>query len=248
MPMMRLTIIMVSRSSYAPLFREVWGPSSLDFKKDVAGTYERIARSIAAYERSAEVNPFTSKYDYYLKGQATLTEQEARGLALFEGKAMCSACHISEPGLGGEPPLFTDFSYDNLGVPKNPLNPFYAATPNFNPDGADWIDPGPGGFLKGAGFPEEVYMAEWGKHKVPTLRNVDQRPYPEFVKAFGHNGFFKSLEEITHFYNTRDIEPWPAPEVSDNINTDELGNLGLTPQEEADIVAFMKTLTDGYVP
>ena len=74
------------------------------------------------------------------------------------------------------------------------------------------------------------------------------RPYPEFVKAFGHNGYFKSLEEITHFYNTRDVEPWPAPEYADTINTDELGNLGLTPDEEAAIVAFMKTLTDGYVP
>ena len=182
-PMMRLVIISVSKSSYAPLFKQVWGAGSLDFKKDVAGTYERIARSIAAYERSAEVNPFTSKYDYVLKGQAVLTPQEANGLALFEGKAMCSACHISAPGPAGQPPLFTDFSYDNLGVPKNPLNPFYSATPNFNPDGAAWIDPGLGGFLKSIGQPEEVYMAEWGKHKVPTLRNVDKRPSPELRQS-----------------------------------------------------------------
>ena len=68
------------------------------------------------------------------------------------------------------------------------------------------------------------------------------------VKAFGHNGFIKSLEEFVHFYNTRDVEPWPAPEIPLNINTSELGNLGLTSQEEADLVAFMKTLTDGYQP
>lgn len=247
-PNMRLVIIAVSKSAYAPLFEQVWGPGSLDFKKDVYGTYVRIARSISAYEKSREVNPFSSKYDYFLKGQATLTAQEAWGLELFQGKAMCSACHISEPGPSGEPPLFTDFSYDNLGIPRNPLNPFYSATRNFNPDGSNWIDPGLGGFLKSAGYPEEVYMAEWGKHKVPTLRNVDKRPYPEFVKAFGHNGFFKSLEEITHFYNTRDVEMWPPPEVPENVNTDELGNLGLTPEEEAAIVAFMKTLTDGYEP
>jgi cytochrome c peroxidase len=245
---MRLVIIRVANSSYAPLFEQVWGPGSLDFKKDVAGTYVLIARSIAAYERSGEVNPFTSKYDYYLKGQATLTPQEADGLALFEGKAMCSACHISEEGPNGEPPLFTDFSYDNLGVPKNPLNPFYSATRNFNPAGAAWIDPGLGGFLQGAGYPEAAYMAEWGKQKVPTLRNVAKVPYPGFVKAYGHNGFFKSLEEITHFYNTRDVEPWPAPEVPVNVNTDELGNLGLTPAEEAALVEFMKTLSDGYTP
>jgi cytochrome c peroxidase len=249
-PQMRLVVSRVAKSSYAALFEQVWGPGSLDFKKDVYGSYERIARSIAAYERSSEVNPYTSKYDYYLKGQATLTEQEARGLALFEGKAMCSACHISQPGPAGKPPLFTDFTYDNIGMPKNPMNPFYAAPPSVNPDGANWVDPGLGGFLMRAGYPENVYLAEWGKHKVPTLRNVDQRPYPDFVKAFGHNGYFKSLEDIVRFYNTRDVPGagWPPPEVTMNVNTDELGNLGLTAAEEADLVAFMKTLTDGYTP
>jgi cytochrome c peroxidase len=116
----------------------------------------------------------------------------------------------------------------------------------WNPDGFQWIDPGLGGFLKGAGYDEDVYAAEWGKHKVPSLRNVDLRPYDGFVKAFGHNGYFKSLEEITHFYNTRDVEAWPAPEVPETVNMDELGNLGLTLDEEAAIVAFMKTLSDGY--
>ena len=63
---------------------------------------------------------------------------------------------------------------------------------------------------------------------------------------FGHNGYFATLEEITHFYNTRDVETagWPAPEVALNVNTDELGDLGLSPEEEAAIVAFMRTLTD----
>jgi cytochrome c peroxidase len=248
MPSAKQVIRRVQKSSYASLFVSVWGPGSLDDKKDVAGTYERIGRSIAAYERSAEVNPCTSKYDYYLKGEASLTPIEAEGLALFEGKGMCSACHISQPGPGGEPPLFTDFTYDNLGIPKNPMNPFYTAPKSINPDGVNWVDPGLGGFLAAAGQPGEVWMAEVGKHKVPTLRNVDRRPYPMFVKAFGHNGYFKSLEEITHFYNTRDVEPWPPPEVPETINTDELGNLGLTPAEEAAIVAFMKTLTDGYMP
>jgi cytochrome c peroxidase len=244
-PIARLVLIRVANSDYAGLFEEVWGPGSLDFKKDVAGTYERIGRSIAAYERSAEVNPFSSKYDYYLAGEAELTDQEAWGLELFEGKAMCSACHVSEPGPSGEPPLFTDFSYDNLGIPKNPMNPFYSMPRKWNPQGWDWVDPGLGGFLMSAG---EIYEPEIGKHKVPTLRNVDKRPYPEFVKAYGHNGYFKSLEEITHFYNTRDVETWPPSEVPENVNTDELGDLGLTAEEEAAIVAFMKTLTDGYVP
>jgi cytochrome c peroxidase len=244
LPNARVLCVNASKAAYAPLFEQVWGAGSLDCVKDVEGVYEKIARSISAYERSSEVNPFTSKYDYYLAGQVELSEQEAWGLELFNGKGMCSACHLSE----GEKPLFTDFTYDNLGIPRNPANPFYTMPASINPDGMAWTDWGLGGFLQSAGYPEDVYMPELGKHKVPTLRNVDLRPYPELVKAFGHNGFFKSLEEITHFYNTRDVEDWPAPEVPGTINTDELGNLGLTPDEEAAIVAFMKTLSDGYVP
>jgi cytochrome c peroxidase len=247
-PNAKIVCIKVRDSAYAGLFEEVWGPGSLDCVKDVEGTYERIARSIAAYERSEEVNPYTSKYDYYLAGEEELTDQEASGLELFEGEAMCSACHISEPGPDGELPLFTDFTYDNLGIPKNPMNPFYYMPRKWNPDGEDWVDYGLGAFLKNAGYVSETYEPELGKHKVPTLRNVDMRPYEGFVKAYGHNGYFKSLEEIVHFYNTRDVEDWPEPEVPMNVNTDELGNLGLTAEEEAAIVAFMKTLTDGYTP
>jgi cytochrome c peroxidase len=238
----------VSKASYAGLFKQVWGQKSLDCTKDVMGVYEKIARSISAYEHSDEVNPFTSKYDYYLKGQASLTAEEAWGLELFNGAGKCSACHLSDLGSNGEPPLFTDFTYDNLGIPPNPANPFYTMPNRINPLGKAWVDWGLGGFLKSAGYAADVYMPEMGKHKVPTLRNVDLRPYPEFVKAYGHNGYFKSLEEIVHFYNTRDVVFWPAPEVPETINTEELGDLGLTAQEEAAIVAFMKTLSDGYYP
>ncbi len=238
----------VSRSSYANLFEEVWGPGSLDCRNDPAGTYDRIGLSISAYEQSSEVNPFTSKYDYFLAGMVELTDQETLGLELFEreDKGNCAACHPSQPGPGGEPPLFTDFTYDNLGVPKNPANPFYDAPRRWNPAGSEWVDLGLGAFLAGT---EHADMAEenFGKQKVPTLRNVDLRPSEGFVKAYGHNGFFKSLEEIVHFYSTRDVEPWPLPEVPENVNTDELGDLGLTLDEEAAIVVFLKTLSDGYV-
>lgn len=247
-PGMRQVVRKVYQSDYADLFEQVWGDGSLDPVKDVYGSYERIARSIAAYERSPEVNPFTSKYDSYLAGQATLTDEELLGLDLFNNKAMCAACHISDPGPNGEPPLFTDFTYDNLGVPRNPENPFYHMPRKWNPDGPAWIDYGLGGFLASAGYPMEVYMPELGKQKVPTLRNVDLRPYPEFVKSYTHNGAFTNLLELVHFYNTRDVEDWPEPEVAMNVNTDELGDLGLTPDEEAALVAFMKTLSDGYQP
>jgi cytochrome c peroxidase len=94
---------------------------------------------------------------------------------------------------------------------------------------------------------------------VPTLRNVDMRPRQDFVKAYMHNGYFKSLKEVVHFYNTRDVLPrcelgspgekiscWPAPEDPTNVNHRQLGNLGLTGEEEAALVAFLRTLADGY--
>ena len=226
--------------------------------------YDSIGLTVAAYEGSAEVNAFTSKYDYYLAGQAALTREERMGLALFKGKGKCANCHIIDPGPDGEPPLLTDFTFDNLGVPKNPDNPFYTQDPVFNPDGADWVDLGLGGFL--ATRPDYADYADdnEGKQKVPTLRNVDKRPYPGFVKSYAHNGYFKSLKEIVHFYNTRDVLPecdidrargqiekvdcWPEPEVDENVNDSELGDLRLSDSQEDAIVAFMKTLSDGYVP
>jgi cytochrome c peroxidase len=241
-----IVLIRVATSDYASLYEEVFG-EPVNFVDDVEGSYERIARAIAAYERSSEVNPFSSKFDAFLRGEAELTDQEMLGYTLFEGDALCSQCHISEPGPNGEPPLFTDFTYDNVGAPRNPENPFYDARRKFNPDGDAWIDPGLGGFLYATMYADMAYD-NLGKHKVPTVRNVDLRPYPDFPKAYMHNGVFKTLEEVVHFYNTRDVEMWPPAEVPINVNTDELGDLGLTPEEEAALVAFMKTLSDGYMP
>jgi cytochrome c peroxidase len=255
MPGAKQVCLAVKRTSYSALFEQVWGPGSLDCVKDVNGTYERIARSIAEYERSDEVNPYTSKFDSYLRGETDLTEQELLGLTLFESeKAHCSNCHTSAVGEDGSPPVFTAFDSYNLGVPRNPDNPFYTMPRKWNPAGADFVDYGLGGFLRSAGFSPEVYEPELSRFRIPTLRNVDLRPHEDFVKAYGHNGYFKSLEEIVHFYNTRDVpgagwngEPWPAPEVALNVNRKELGNLGLTAEEEAAIVAFLRTLSDGWV-
>lgn len=82
----------------------------------------------------------------------------------------------------------------------------------------------------------------------PPSATSTSGPSPDSVKAYGHNGYFKSLEEVVHFYNTRDVEMWPPPEVDINVNVDEVGDLNLTADEEAAIVAFMRTLTDGYHP
>jgi len=235
-------------AAYPVSFEEVWGEGACD---NYAEAYDQVALSIAAYEASDEVNAFSSKLDLTYLGRVKLNKEEQRGWALFRGKGMCHRCHISN----GKEALFTDYTFDNLGIPKNPENPVYNVDPAF-------VDPGLGGFLEKTSYPEEVYLTEWGKHKVPTLRNDDLRPDEGFVKAFAHNGYFKSLDGIVHFYNTRDVKDtcpgdyteaealaancWPAPEVAENVNRDELGDLGLSPQEEADIVAFLMALSDGY--
>jgi hypothetical protein len=77
--------------------------------------------------------------------------------------------------------------------------------PVWNPDGAGWVDLGLGGYMKSAGYVEGVYGPELGKFKIPSLRNVDLRPSADFVKAYGHNGYFKSLEEIILFYAWRGL-------------------------------------------
>ncbi len=257
--------LVVRDSDYAGLFEQVWGPGSLDWEKDIDGTYERIARSIAAFERSAEVNPYNSKFDdFWRKTRAKgldvesidennwksftdlgLEDEEVKGLMLFNTKGLCAECHVMTP-VNGKPPVFTDFTYDNLGIPKNPENPFYHMEKKWNPDGKDWMDKGLGGFLEGTEKYKKYAATNYGKHKVPTLRNVDFRPTEGFVKAYMHNGVFTTLKEVVSFYNTRDKAGagWGPPEVTANVNTEELGDLGLTSEEEDAIVLFMKTLSD----
>jgi cytochrome c peroxidase len=236
-------------------------------------TFDQMAQSIANYEVSAEVTSFTSKYDAVQAGKAKFTPSEQLGYDLFRGKAQCNFCH--RDGGPGEDPLFTDFTASNIGTPANPRLPYYAEQqPDgrgyvANAAGAAYVDPGVAGFLAGRDLlshPSSV-DARWrgleagtaGRFQVPTLRNVDKRPYPEFVKDYGHNGYFRGLKEIVHFYNTRDVLPrcpagdpgegtacWPAPESTTNMNKSHVGRLGLADAEEDAIVSFMRTLSDGY--
>jgi cytochrome c peroxidase len=261
----------VATAAYRPLYRKVWGntictihfPVNTDalcaanqvVELDAADRakvnleYDNIARAIAAWEASDEVSAYTSKFDAWRAGTAMLSAEEERGWALFNGKGKCAHCHVPD----GHRPAFTDFTYDNLGIPKNPANPVYATDPGF-------VDTGLGGFLMSR--PDlGPYEPELGKFKVPTLRNVDRRPAGGGVKAYMHNGVFKSLREVVHFYNTRDVLPgcettlsprvgvncWPAPELTRNLNVSEVGNLGLSAVEENALVAFLTTLSDGYI-
>jgi cytochrome c peroxidase len=242
----------------------------------VGTTFDQMAQSIAGYEASAEVTSFTSKFDAVLAGKAQFTPREQTGYDLFRGKAKCNECH--RDGGPGEDPLFTDFTASNIGTPANPGLPYYAENrPDTwgyvaNPQGSSFVDGGVGSFLsKGHQLSNPSAVDQrWVKLvpdneariRVPTLRNVDKRPNPAFVKAYGHNGYFTSLKAIVHFYNTRDVLPrcqqpgdpgegttcWPAPESTANMNTSKMGRLGLSDAEEDAIVSFMQTLTDGFMP
>lgn len=235
----------VRNSDYAEMFDSVFGEQAL---ADVDQAYQRIAEAIAEFERSPVFNRFSSKYDFYLFGKAKLSLSERRGLKVFENKGECAACHPNRPQ-NGKPPLFTDFSYDNLGVPKNPENPFYAMPAEFNPNGELFVDIGLGNAVKKS--------LQNGKFKVPTLRNI------AVTAPYMHNGYFKTLEGAIELYSSRDTrktcrEPqtgetealrqkcWPQAEADMNVNHAELGSLNLNQREIKDLAAFLKTLTDGY--
>ena len=221
----------LQNASYYAMFNKVYG----NFK-DNNTAINNMADAIAAYERSPDLNAFTSKFDYYLKGQATLSTQELRGLQLFNdtARAKCGNCHLTTPDEASGKVLFTDFTYNNDGVPKNPFNPFYVIPTVNNPLGINYVDYGLGSILND--------HSHDGEFRVPSLRNI------ALSAPYFHNGVYGTLEEVVHFYNVRDVggSGIAKPEVAANIDTEETGNQHLTAQEEADIVTFMKTLTDGY--
>ena len=272
----------VCAGSYASLFRRV-SPGTCELpslpelacregqavsiapeaRPPIASGFDMIARAVDKFEESDEVSAYSSKFDAVQAGKAELSNLELEGLAIFIGKGKCANCHPAAAGPDGSKAPFTDFTYDNLGVPRNPANPWYQQRANAL--GRIWVDQGLGGFLQNE--PEWRAYAEqnMGRMKVPTLRNVDKRPHPAFVKSYMHNGYFTSLEAVVSFYNTRDVKPrcpdaftpeaeamargcWPEPELPQTVNRAELGNLELTADEERALVAFMKTLSDGFAP
>ena len=239
---------------YAGEFRQVYGA---DIFGDPNAAFQALLFSLQQYQLlDPDFRPFDSKYDYFLRGQAQLAAAELRGLALFNNpeKGNCAACHPSHRGASGEPPMFTDFTYDNLGVPRNdeiPANadPAYYDLGLCGPDRTDLAD----------------QRDLCGAFKVPTLRNVATR------HVFFHNGRFHTLHDALQFYVQRDTNPerfYPVasdgsvlkfddlpPEDRRNVNTEEVpydrhpGEAPrLTDAELDDLEAFLNTLTDGYDP
>lgn len=220
-------------SSSQTEFTAVYGSDSLSKacsatpqQADIDTTFARLGRALAALQSTEAFQPFSSKYDAYLNGRASLSDQEIRGLSAFvrADKGNCAACHVINRDNPAKQPLFTDFTYDNIGLPSvtgDAIDPGLFATTKVNADPT----------LK-------------GKFRVPTLRNV------EVTAPYMHNGVFGDLKTAVEFYNSRDTDPrWAAMGATDypeTVNKTELGNLKLNADEIDAIVAFLKTLTDGY--
>ena len=243
----------LKQTAYAEQFRAQFGAAILD---DAEQAFNRMTLALQAFQlEDPSFHPFDSKYDLFLAGKVKLADAEMRGLALFNNpsKGNCIACHSSARGADGSPPLFTDFTFDNLGLPRNAklkatADPAYYDLGLCGPDRTDLA----------AGHPELC-----GAFKVPTLRNVATR------KTFFHNGAFGNLTDVVGFYVRRDTNPeeWyptgadgvvqkfndlPA-QYRGNVNTTEVPYNrkpgmapALSPAEIDDVVKFLGTLTDGY--
>ena len=207
------------------LFQEVFGTNVFQNSSD-AEIYDLMARAIAIYEASAEINPFSSKFDASTNATPatnlyTFTAAEEDGRQLFFGAP--NACSVIPrprwtPFRRSRKETFTMYCYANIGVPKNPANPYYAQTncdsdpEGCNPLGTNFVDyglganpnPAPDGTVFFNTTPGDIQQFR-GLFKAPSLRNVDQRPDTNFVRSYMHNGVFKSLEEVVHFYNKRNI-------------------------------------------
>jgi cytochrome c peroxidase len=211
----------VRAQGYAQDFREVYGTGALD---TVDGGFDKISDALAAYERSPELMPFSSRYD---KGE--LTAQEMHGKDIFD--AHCASCH--------PPPMFTNYSYANLGLPRYENNLYYLHDPKYVDHGLATTlhDPSTDGMFR-----------------VPTLRNITK------TAPYGHNGAFENLPYFLDFLNTRDVGShdvatcsrapgsnascaWPAPEVSANLDH-RVGNMKLSPDDLAALAAFLDALSD----
>lgn len=221
----------VKNATYADDFKSIFGADAF---ADTTTAYNNIASAIAAFESSAEVNPFTSKFDAVIAGQASFTASEKRGFDLFKGtKAKCANCHtVNNPA---DKSIFSDFNYYNIAIPVNPGNPAFVADNNFRDGGL--------GASPTLTDPTEQ-AAEQGKFRTPTLRNIER------TAPYMHNGVYDTLEAVIRHYDIQVSNEFIIPEVNSNIaielDAGGFAGLGLQPQEYTDLENFMLTLTDGF--
>lgn len=232
---------------HAPYARQMRAAFGADVFERGNAAFEAALMALEVFQQSAvDFYPYSSRYDAVLRGQAKLNPQEARGLALFNdpAKGNCASCHVSEPTPEGAFPLFTDFGHIAIGVPRNPLIPANA-DPQF--------------FDLGLCGPLRTDLASHadacGRFRTPTLRNVAVK------QRFFHNGVITTLDEALRFYVQRDTRPaqWYGAkgQLADlperyraNLDTNPPfggspgGAPALTEPEIADVLTFLKTLTD----
>jgi len=223
-------------SPNAQRFRDAFGSHVLD---DAALAWNGLLLALEVYQQNpAEFYPYDSKYDAFLRGRAELAPREQRGLALFNDptKGNCAACHPSAIKHGAFP-QFTDNGFIAIGVPRNPRIPANGDRKH--------VDLGLCGPLRTDLADRDEYC---GLFKTPSLRNVATR------QAFFHNGVFRTLRDAVRFYTQRDVRPDLPQRYRDNLNTDAPFDRrpgdkpALTEREIADVVEFLKTLTDGWKP
>jgi cytochrome c peroxidase len=241
----------VQRAPYAAEFRATFGEHVFD---DTALAVKGVLIALETYQQTpSEFYPYSSKYDAYLRGQASLTTQESRGLAAFNDPARgnCARCHPSAVSAGAFP-QFTDFGYAAIGAPRNAAIPANADSRYF--------DLGLCGPLRTDLADKPEYC---GLFRTPSLRNTATR------RVYFHNGVFHRLQDVVRFYAERDTDPqkW-YPRAADGSvskfddlpakyqrNVDQEppldrhagGRPAMTERDIEDIVAFLNTLTDGYV-
>ena len=245
----------IAGSSYAALFKQEFGAAIFN---DTNAAFTQIGVAIAAFEL-ASLQPFSSKYDAMVRGQTTLSAPEARGMALFmdPNRANCAGCHLMNPNSGNPADsIFSEFTYYATGIPRNAAIP-KNADPSFFDLGLCGPDRTPP-TVPNTVAPGVTIDNFCGKFRMPTLRNVAERP------AYMHNGVFNSLSAVVRFYATRNSNPqawYGAAGVANDVPARYLANIEvtkapfnqapaagavLTEAEIADIVSFLHTLSDGF--
>jgi len=253
-PSRKSVVDKIAASAYAQLFRQEFG-NTIFANTDAA--FNAIGLAIAAFER-ARLQPFSSKYDAMVRGETTLNQTEARGMALFmdPAKGNCVACHLMNPASGKpEDSPFSEFTFYANGIPRNPAIPKNSDPAFFDLGlcGPERTPPS----LPSTVMPGLTIENFCGKFRMPTLRNVAERP------AFMHNGFFKDLPTVLRFYSTRNSNPqfWYGQALSNDLPAKYLDNIevvkapfnrpaasgpALSEPDINAIVAFLRTLSDGY--
>ncbi|WP_415774511.1 cytochrome-c peroxidase [Paraburkholderia sp. J94] len=242
----------LQRAGYAEQLKKLFGPAMM---RSPVMLVDEAMSAVSRYQiEDASFHEFNSKYDEWLEGKARLSKTELRGLRLFNNpdKANCAGCHLSKPGRDGLPPLFTDTQYEALGVPRNP-----ALAQNKDPK---FFDMGVCGPYRQDIASQTQYC---GMFLTPTLRNVATR------QTFFHNGVYHDLKQVMDFYNLRETSPekiyprdaagkvekyndLPAKyaanvDIADAPFDRKFGDKpAMTDQDIDDIIAFLKTLNDGY--